>query len=99
MVIKKWKDGKYTGEEHLTEQEHEERKQNRENQNVAEWKMLGKNTKKYGCGCATVLFGLPAVIMPIAILQGETEIIGPWCMMLIFFLICMYLYKTRKKDS
>ena len=90
-------DGNYKGEI-LNEEEFEERKRNREDQNVAEWKMLGKYTKKYGCGCATVLFGLPAVIMPIAILQGDTEIIGPWCMMLIFFLIFLYLYKTRKKD-
>lgn len=99
MARKIYKDGKYTGEEHLTEQEHQERKRAREEQNVAEWKTLGKYTNKYGCGCATILFGFPAIIMPIAILQGEENIIGPWFMMLIIFLVCFYLYRTRKKDS
>ena len=99
MAKKIYKDGQYTGEEHLTEQEHQERKLAREEQNVAEWKMFGKYTNKYGCGCVTILFGIPAIIMPIAIFQGEENIIGPWFMMLIIFLICFYLYRTRKKDS
>ena len=54
-------------------------------------------TNNYGCGFATVLLAIPVIVMPIVILQGEEEIIGPWFMVLIFFLISLYLYKKRKK--
>ena len=54
-------------------------------------------TNNYGCGFVTFLLAIPVIVMPITILQGEDEIIGPWCMVLIFFSISLYLYKKRRK--